>query len=129
MLKLITEAIMDSSSSHHLIELRSVGWWEVLCWWLGFRQRVLVEGRSMMPVLQPGEEVLVANKIYNVGDLVVVQHPFKKTLLIKQVAELRGDGCWVVGINEHESTDSRSLGLFARDSVLGVVTCRLRERQ
>ena len=120
---------MDSSSSHHLDELRSVGWWEVLCWWLGFRQRVLVEGRSMMPVLQPGEEVLVAKRPYNIGDFVVARHPFKKTLLIKRLAELRPDGCWLVGINESESTDSRSLGVFAEDSVLGVVTCRISERK
>ena len=83
----------------------------------------------MMPVLQPGEEVLVAKRAYNIGDFVVARHPFKKTLLIKRLAELRPDGCWLVGINESESTDSRSLGVFAEDSVLGVVTCRISERK
>ena len=50
-------------------------------------------------------------------------------MLIKRLAELRPDGCWLVGINESESTDSRSLGVFAEDSVLGVVTCRISERK
>ena len=87
----------------------------------GFSSAVLVEGRSMMPVLQPGKRCWWPRDLTTLRSVVALT-PFKKTLLIKRLAELRPDG-WLVGINE-SGTDS-SLGVFAEESVLGVVTLNL----
>ncbi len=90
----------------------------------------------MLPLLEPGEEVLVYPGAYRqrspqVGDLVIVQHPQRPTLqMVKRVGEIlptpTGDEFWVYGDNPAESTDSRQFGPVARSHLLGRVTCRFR---
>lgn len=98
----------------------------------------------MLPLLQPGEEVLIAPKAYTQsshrgtthnfsegfpfqsGDIVVARHPHNPDLrIIKWVVFVEEDGrCYLKGLNPQESTDSRSFGLVAPALILGRVVCR-----
>ena len=60
-----------------------------------------------------------------VGDIVVVKHPFEARMIIKRVASTGNDGVTVRGDNPIASTDSRTLGVFPSDSIIGEVTSRL----
>lgn len=100
------------------------------------RQRFRVVGTSMLPLLKPGEEVLIApvkRKAEAIalkpGDLVVARHPFQPTLrLIKRVITVRDDGTYLLMGDNPEagmSTDSRSFGAVSPSHILGRVICRL----
>jgi len=85
----------------------------------------------MLPILKPGEEVLVDSKAYRrvspqPGDIVVAQHPFQRDLqMVKRVASQLEDGRFILGgDNPIDSTDSRSFGPVAREQILGRVTSR-----
>ncbi|NJL46471.1 MAG: nickel-type superoxide dismutase maturation protease [Leptolyngbyaceae cyanobacterium SM2_5_2] len=84
----------------------------------------------MLPLLHPGEEVLVNTYAYRAGppqagDLVVAQHPTQPGLrLIKWVVYVDGQACFLRGINETASTDSRAFGLLPHTALLGQVVCR-----
>ncbi len=104
---------------------------EFLLWILGRRKRVRVTGNSMLPVLKPGEEVLIDPQCYQkqfpqVGDIVVAQHPMQQDLqLIKRVTVVLDDGhCFLQGDNPQQSTDSRSFGMIHYHAILGGVTSR-----
>jgi signal peptidase I len=85
-------------------------------------QRVIVEGSSMEPTLDPGDwAIAVAPAHFRVGDVVVVEHPGRvgyemvKRLVAGpggQVGEraLGPDEWWVQGDHPGVSTDSRSFG-------------------
>ncbi|HIK45992.1 MAG TPA: nickel-type superoxide dismutase maturation protease [Leptolyngbyaceae cyanobacterium M65_K2018_010] len=111
--------------------LRSSQIADLLGWWLGRRRRFRVIGQSMQPLLQPGEEVLINPQAYRQrlpqpGDLVVAQHPGQPDLrLIKWVAYRQGEACFLRGLNETASTDSRTFGPVGRAALLGQVICRL----
>lgn len=85
----------------------------------------------MRPLLQAGDQVLVNPLAYRhkppqVGDLVVAQHPEKADLrLIKRVALVFEQSCFLEGDNRLESTDSRSFGCVPFELLLGRVTSRL----
>ena len=95
----------------------------------GCRQAVQVSGNSMYPTLSDGDIVLVKPiRKPLVGDVVLVQHPYKKSVkIIKRVAadadngqyELRGD-------NPDESTDSRTFGSVPLKYILGAAVCLLK---
>ena len=82
----------------------------------------------MEPVLRPGDEVLIDTRTKpRVGDIVVARHPFRTDVqVIKRIvgfdaagrAELRGD-------NPQASSDSRTLGAFGPELLLGRVSSRL----
>lgn len=108
-----------------------------LLWLLGQRRRLRVVGRSMLPLLQPGEEVLIDPSAYGrgglaatvhpcPGDLVVARPPHQPDLrIVKWVVFVEADGrCYLKGLNPQESTDSRHFGLVPRDAILGQVMCR-----
>lgn len=85
----------------------------------------------MLPLLPPGEEVLVNPDAYRdrlpqAGEIVVVRHPYNPNLrLIKWVVSGGSDqGCFVQGLNLAESTDSRHFGLVPQTCLLGQVVCR-----
>ena len=91
-------------------------------------KRVVVRGRSMLPALEPGERVLFDRLAYvldepRVGDIVLARHPARPGVrMIKRVAQGEGlgrDEYWLLGDNAKESTDSRTLGAFRREEVLG----------
>jgi nickel-type superoxide dismutase maturation protease len=98
--------------------------------------RIVVEGASMVPTLQPGD-FLVATRSGESGrgSLVVVEHPGRPGYeMIKRVAGVAGDRFdgqvlseaerWVVGDNPDGSTDSRHFGPLPATAVRGVVRLR-----
>jgi nickel-type superoxide dismutase maturation protease len=94
--------------------------------------RIAVEGRSMLPALQPGEFLLaVRSRRLRRGALVVLEHPGRTGLeIVKRVAALPGEGdlapnqLWVVGEAAEASTDSRVFGPVERSAIRGVVVMR-----
>ena len=107
--------------------IRSVGWRERLLWLTGRRLRFRVSGCSMQPLLNPDDEVLVRSQLsYNIGDIVLAQHPFRSDVrVIKQVSSFDAAGhAFLEGTNPGESTDSRTLGHFAPNLLIGRVTSR-----
>ncbi len=103
-----------------------------LCLWLlGRRKRLKVVGNSMLPLLQPGEEILIAPHAYDksqpkINDIVVVKHPLDRTLtIVKRVKAIASDGNYfLVGDNPTASTDSRHWGAISHQEILGKVTNR-----
>ncbi len=110
--------------------LRSSRLGDVGLWLLRRRQRFRVTGDSMRPLLIPGEEVLINPTAYRQmvpqpGDLVVARHPHQPGLrLVKWVAAVKPQGCFLQGVNLGASTDSRSFGWVPVDCILGQVICR-----
>ncbi|WP_088243713.1 nickel-type superoxide dismutase maturation protease [Calothrix rhizosoleniae] len=95
---------------------------------LGVRRRLRITGSSMIPLLQPGEEILFNPQAYQQkfpqeDDIVVAQHPFQNQKIVKRVAVVLEDGsCFLIGDNPLASTDSRSYGFVTKDKILGQVT-------
>ncbi|NEO87280.1 MAG: nickel-type superoxide dismutase maturation protease [Spirulina sp. SIO3F2] len=104
---------------------------EFICWLLRRRQRRQIEGDSMLPLLQAGEEVLVDFHAYRrtapqVGEIVVAEHPQKPNFeIIKRINMVLPDKTYVLyGENLAASSDSRQFGPVARSQILGRITCR-----
>lgn len=112
-------------------ELPDSNYRELLLWLLRKRKRLRVTGNSMLPLLQPGEEILIDPHAYQktspqLGDLVVTVHPWQKNLLIvKRITALAPDNRYFLeGDNLKESTDSRTWGAISLPAILGKVTSR-----
>jgi signal peptidase I len=82
----------------------------------------------MSPALEPGERVLFDRLAYvveepQIGDIVLARHRERSGVrMIKRVVAHDGlaEGeLWLVGDNEAESTDSRTLGPFQRENIIG----------
>ncbi|RME41320.1 MAG: nickel-type superoxide dismutase maturation protease [Caldilineae bacterium] len=104
---------------------------ELLLWLFRRRRRFRVNGDSMRPLLEPGDEVLVDPRAYRrtppqIGDVVIARHPFRRDVrLIKRVTKvLDGDRYELRGDNPAASTDSRTFGAVPRRHLLGKVTAR-----
>ncbi|MBE9115886.1 nickel-type superoxide dismutase maturation protease [Lusitaniella coriacea LEGE 07157] len=104
---------------------------ELLLWLLRRRRRFRVIGNSMLPLLNPGDEILVNLNAYrqkspSPGDIVVAQHPLQSNVrLIKRVAVVLENGNYFLkGDNPEESTDSRTFGSIAPEQIFGRVTSR-----
>ncbi len=79
-----------------------------------------VVGKSMWPVLDPGQIVIVARKWrYYEEDVVVLLHGGREK--IKRVRVLERGRFDVRGDNPSESTDSRHFGLIEREAIVGKV--------
>lgn len=92
-------------------------------------RRVVVEGRSMVPTLEPGDRLLVVRLPrrwrLRPGDVVAVADPrTPERLLVKRVTVISEDGVTVSGDNSAESTDSRDFGPVERGRVWGRVVYR-----
>lgn len=112
-------------------ELKSGGLREFLLWLLRRRHRFRVSGNSMLPLLEPDQEVLIDPAAYRQvfpqpGDIVVVSHPHQphKRLIKRVSAVLDNQRYFVVGDNPLESTDSRTFGPVSLEQILGQVTSR-----
>ena len=98
---------------------------------IGKRKRLKVVGRSMSPLLNPGEEILINPCAYKrsrpqINDLVITNHPRDpKLTIVKRVAEVAMDGNYfLTGDNPQGSTDSRHWGTVNPDKIIGKVTNR-----
>jgi len=90
----------------------------------GFR----VEGNSMEPALEEGDSVFIEpSKHFRAGDIVLANHPFKKSVkILKRIENVTLDGSYfLVGDNKSESTDSRSFGSIPAKEIIGKAVCRL----
>ncbi|NNN19570.1 MAG: nickel-type superoxide dismutase maturation protease [Acidimicrobiaceae bacterium] len=90
---------------------------------------VVVSGVSMVPMLAPGDRLLVrrvrhpSDKL--VGRIVVARDPRDDGILvIKRFASFNGDSFALIGDNSGASTDSRTLGSFPSNTLLGQVVYR-----
>jgi nickel-type superoxide dismutase maturation protease len=96
---------------------------------IGCRLTIKVEGDSMMPTLHNGDIVVVEpNADASAGDIVVADHPYKRSVrLIKRVERIDDNGRYVLsGDNPEGSTDSRSYGSISKDDIRGKVTSLLK---
>jgi signal peptidase I len=85
--------------------------------------RLRIEGLSMVPVLAPGDRVLVlrTDRI-TVGDIIAFTDPeAEETVLVKRVAGVDRGSVRVEGDNAGPSRDSRHFGPVPRTAVLGRV--------
>jgi signal peptidase I len=80
----------------------------------------------MVPTLSPGERVLFDRIAYvlhdpRTGDVVLARHPARRGVrMIKRIAEIGGEDEYILlGDNADESTDSRALGPFRREDIVG----------
>lgn len=85
--------------------------------------RLRIEGLSMVPVLAPGDRVLVlrTDRI-TVGDIIAFTDPdAEESVLVKRVAGVDRGSVRVEGDNAGPSRDSRHFGPVPRTAVLGRV--------
>jgi hypothetical protein len=85
----------------------------------------VVEGRSMLPTLRPGDRLLVRwGASPRPGRLVVVRLP-DGVVAVKRAFRRDGPGWWVERDNPAEGVDSWQVGAIPDDDVLAVVRARL----
>lgn len=114
------------------LELPNSNWLECVLWLARRRKRFRITGRSMTPLLNPGDQVLVDLRAYGraspqPGELVAALHPYQRGVrLIKRIDSITPDGRYfLVSQNPMEGTDSRAFGAVSRQRILGRVTSRL----
>ena len=92
--------------------------------------QVLVSGSSMWPTLSDGDKVICNPLAYShsrpeVGDVVLVQHPFHSNLLIiKRISEPQAEGEFsLTGDNPDPtgSEDSHNFGPIPSASILAII--------
>lgn len=104
-------------------------WKERILFLLGRRQGFIIEGDSMLPTLKASDAVLIdPGAAFSTGDIVLAQHPYKKSVkILKRIGEISPEGKYVlIGDNAGESTDSRTFGEIQKKDILGKVVCRLK---
>ncbi|MEO0604290.1 MAG: hypothetical protein AAF211_22835 [Myxococcota bacterium] len=123
-----------------MIRVRVAAWWfllrELAARRLGRRRTVRVVGHSMAPTLRDGDELWIRRRRWDavpLGALVVVQVATGRPapgpeLLVKRLSS-RGEASFAVTSDDPlGSTDSRRLGSFPPDALVGEVTARLDHR-
>ena len=95
------------------------------------RRKIRVRGPSMLPEFAPGDELFLDPRAYRrraprAGDVVMARHPLAPhETILKRVAFVSPEGgVFLRGDNPRASTDSRTLGLFPPEHILGRVTSR-----
>ncbi len=108
-------------------ELPEASFFDVTMIFLGYRFKYIVEGNSMLPILEDGDKVLAnRNAKVEVGDIVIAKHPDQKTgEIIKRVERINEKGHhYLVGDNLEESNDSRHFGAVSIEYIKGkVIAC------
>ena len=90
-----------------------------------------IVGPSMEPALANGDLVLVVrSRTYRPGQVLVVEHPSRPSLLLVKrcIRLLDGDQLWIEGDNPQSSEDSRSFGPVPKKQVRGRVLMRIAGR-
>jgi nickel-type superoxide dismutase maturation protease len=89
---------------------------------------VQVAGPSMEPALRSGDWWIVRTfGRHRVGDVAVIRHPQRESLLIvKRLTRHVGGQWWVEGDNAVASDDSRTFGSVPDEHVVGVLVLRYR---
>ena len=94
---------------------------------IGYRQHLRVVGTSMERTLKEGDlvtykKISSRNIDLKIGDIVVASHPkTKNKLIIKRIHRIYQNKFDLRGDNSFASTDSRDLGLFDLDLIIGKV--------
>lgn len=103
-----------------------------------FLDAAIVEGRSMLPSLQPGQIVLVLRCAYGLrapwggsyllrwgepksGDIVAAINPRDGKDVVKRVSDSLPGSIYVLGDNPPESLDSREYGRLPVEDLVGKV--------
>lgn len=120
----------DIRSAEHE-PLPTAGRRELILRLCNLRRKIRVRGPSMLPEFAPGDELFLDPRAYRrrapcVGDVVMARHPLApQEIILKRVASVSPDGrVFLRGDNSQASTDSRTLGLFPPEHILGRVTSR-----
>ena len=79
-----------------------------------------VKGQSMQPTLNAGN-LLIASKKFELhkGSLVIAKVNGRE--IVKRVIDIKGSKVFIVGDNAEHSTDSRTLGWFSVDQIIGKI--------
>lgn len=85
-----------------------------------------VQEESMIPLLYPGDTILVYRFAYlfidpKPLDIVVIRLPKEDKYLIKEIDKVKKDKYFVLGKNREKSLDSRKFGWISRDNIIGKV--------
>jgi nickel-type superoxide dismutase maturation protease len=110
-------------------ELRDDNLMDEIAFAAGLRDIFRIEGDSMSPTLKEGDLVLINPQAeLAVGDIVVAQHPFKKSVkIIKRIAEvLPGERYVLLSDNLEESADSRQFGAIPAKDIIGKAEARIK---
>lgn len=87
--------------------------------------RVVVEGASMRPTLEPGDRLVCLPAVgLRPGQLVALADPRDGRLLVKRLVSIDGGRFTVAGDNPVASTDSRVFGPVDRRAIVGRVLWR-----
>lgn len=90
--------------------------------WIGW---ALVQGDSMLPLLRPGDRLLVSyRRRPRVGEVVVARF-VDGTVAVKRAAGRRGAAWWLLSDNASVGTDSRHRGAVPDQDVWGTVLVRV----
>ena len=89
--------------------------------------RFKIEGDSMFPAFESGDEILVNRLSYllckpRIRDVIVLK---KNKFIIKRIAKINNRKYFVVGDNKKESTDSRDFGWISKKEILGKVIAKI----
>lgn len=77
-----------------------------------------VVGNSMYPTLKEGKLLIFTKKFkLKPGNVVVAKYNNKE--IVKRIKFIDHNGIYIVGDNQEYSTDSRTLGKFKYDQVIG----------
>lgn len=82
-----------------------------------------ISGYSMKPAFKSGDAVLVNRLSYffcnpKIGDIVVLK---RERYIIKRIAKIENNKCFVLGNNKKKSTDSRDFGWVNKKEIVGKV--------